>query len=94
MGYLAEKTQIGVKNDDDPHCAFRWIPVAEPVLCEQKAWEIRAHGPAYNEIHWATSVSGFTDSYAARSEIAPTWVLASMAVPRYPTLMSHSFPGK
>jgi site-specific DNA recombinase len=63
-GYLAEKIQIGIKNDGDPHYASLWVPDPDLVPRVKQAWQMRAQGATYSEIHTATRIFGSTNSYA------------------------------
>lgn len=63
-GYLAEKVQIGVKNNGSPHYASIWIPDPDLIPSVKRAWEMRTQGATYSEIHKATRIFGSTNSYA------------------------------
>jgi len=62
-GYNAEKVQIDVKRDGQPHIVSQWIP--DPKLGPRvtRAWEMRAAGASYEQIHEATHVMGTLGSY-------------------------------
>jgi len=62
-GYNAEKVQIDVKRDGTPRIVSRWIP--DPGLGPRvtRAWEMRAAGASYEQIHEATHVMGTLGSY-------------------------------
>jgi DNA invertase Pin-like site-specific DNA recombinase len=62
-GYLAKKVQIGVKRDGTPRIVSKWV--VDPELGPQvkKAFELRAGGASYKEVHEATQIMGTFGSY-------------------------------
>ena len=57
-GYLADKVQIGVRRDGQPHIVGRWVPDLELGPRVTRAFETRAADTSYLEIHEATHVMG------------------------------------
>jgi len=62
-GYRAKKVQIGVKRDGTPHIVSQWLPDPELGPRVTEAFEMRAAGASYKEIHEATHVMGTYGSY-------------------------------
>ena len=62
-GYLAEKVQIGVKRNGQPHIVSQWVVDPELGPRVRRAFEMRAAGASYKEIHEATHVMGIFGSY-------------------------------
>jgi site-specific DNA recombinase len=62
-GYNAEKVQIDVKRDGQPHIVSQWVPDPELAPRVTRAWEMRAAGASYEQIHEATHVMGTLGSY-------------------------------
>jgi DNA invertase Pin-like site-specific DNA recombinase len=63
-GYLANKVQIGVKRDGQPHIVSRWVPDPELGSRVTRAWEMKAAGASYLAIHEATHIMGTVGSYS------------------------------
>ncbi len=64
-GYKAEQVVLGTKNNGKPHIVSRWIVDPEKVQAVRLAWEMRAQGASYKDIHEATRVFGAKNSYAS-----------------------------
>jgi site-specific DNA recombinase len=62
-GYLAKKVQIGVKRDGTPRIVSKWVVDPELGPRVKKAFEMRAGGASYKEVHEATQVMGTFGSY-------------------------------
>jgi site-specific DNA recombinase len=65
VGYKAEKVRIGTKRSGEPRIVSRWIRDPEKASQVKTAWEMRAQGASYKEIHEATRILGATNSYAS-----------------------------
>jgi hypothetical protein len=52
-GYLAKREQTGSKRRGKPQYGVVWIPDPEKFSLAQRAWEMRANGVTYSEIHAA-----------------------------------------
>ncbi|MBN1815338.1 MAG: recombinase family protein [Anaerolineae bacterium] len=64
-GYVAEKVEIGTFNNGKPRYASRWVPDPDVAPLVRQAWEMRARGSSYKEIHEQTRIFGATNSYGA-----------------------------
>jgi site-specific DNA recombinase len=53
-GYKAEEAIIGMKRDNTPRKASRWVPDPELWEMGQMAWKMRSQGMSYHEIQEAT----------------------------------------
>jgi site-specific DNA recombinase len=62
-GYLAEKVQIGVKRDGQPRIVSQWVVDPELGPRVRQAFEMRAAGASYKQIHEATQAMGTYGSY-------------------------------
>ena len=65
VGYKAERIVIGTKRNGEPRTVARWVPDPETAPRVRLAWEMRARGASYAEIHQATHIFGAINSYAA-----------------------------
>lgn len=63
-GYVAEKVQIGTRNNGKPRYASLWVADPDTAPLVRCAWEMRAAGASYSEIHAETRLFGATNSYA------------------------------
>jgi site-specific DNA recombinase len=62
-GYKAEKVEIGVKRNGEPHIVSQWVPDPEIAPRVKKAFEMRASGASYLEIQEATQIYPVRGSY-------------------------------
>ena len=62
-GYLAKKVRIGVKRDGTPRIVSKWVVDPELGPRVKKAFELRAGGASYKEVHEATQIMGTFGSY-------------------------------
>jgi hypothetical protein len=64
VGYESEDVQIGVKRNGEPRIVSQWVPDPEMADRVRRAWEMRAQGATYKEIHQETKVLGSINSYS------------------------------
>lgn len=62
-GYKVEKEQIGTRRNGQPRFASRWVIDPEKAPAVRRAWEMRAAGSSYAQIHEATHVHNAKGSY-------------------------------
>jgi len=63
-GYKAEKVTIGTRRNGEPRIVSRWVPDLDTWERARLAWEMRAQGASYQEIHEATRLYRSFNSYA------------------------------
>jgi site-specific DNA recombinase len=64
-GFKAEKVTIGRRRDGTPHVVSRWTPDPAKADLVRKAWQMRASGATYKEIHEATRLYRSRGCYAS-----------------------------
>lgn len=63
-GFKREPVTIGMHRDGKPHTVHKWVPDPEYWDRCRLAWEMRAAGATYKEIHAATRLYGSKNSYS------------------------------
>ena len=64
-GYLAERVVIGKKRNGELRVVSRWVPDPELWPKVKKAWEMRAQGETFREIHAETGLYSSKSCYAS-----------------------------
>ncbi len=64
LGYLFSPVEIGRRRDGSPHMANRLVPDPQVAPLVRKAFEMRANGATYKEIHEATHLHDWIVLYA------------------------------
>lgn len=65
VGYRRKEVIIGRRRDGRPHVVSRWVPDPAKADLVRKAWDMRANGATYGEIHDVTRLYGSKGSYSS-----------------------------